>query len=246
MTNEVNLHKLAVMAVTSIHETPPTFNAAVVVGIRGRRWGKKKKIRLAGGNSPLGEIVQETHEGVTALFDAAEILAYCAGNGIYTDLSRMDDNDFGNLVRHKSGGLYHLAPGMVYYEPFDSWFVSLTDANGQTYRREIPEAQYSAWEMSYTEVGVDDWLAEPEKFAPYVCAIIRTKNARVVGKLAEIRQWARASREEVFYLYACELLTEAKLHVQTEDMQKYASLKEDDVTAPLLDFVWTGDEELDL
>lgn len=78
----MTLEELAVQAIESINETPKPFEAKLTLIMPGV-WRKSNKKRLMPkGKCPIGSIVQETNNGLTVLFDAVDILAFCIANGV--------------------------------------------------------------------------------------------------------------------------------------------------------------------
>ena len=85
----MNIAELSREAVRVINNTTKPFPPTISINMPGE-WGKSIEVQLAGKNSPTGTIVQSFHGGVTALFDAVDILAYCEAWKTRTEYNNSD------------------------------------------------------------------------------------------------------------------------------------------------------------
>lgn len=76
----MNVLELAKAAIDTLNDAPKEIEPNIVLKMPGR-WGISRKKYLAGPKSPQGDIVKEDHEGVYVVFDAMDILIWCAANG---------------------------------------------------------------------------------------------------------------------------------------------------------------------
>lgn len=76
----MTLKELATQAIKAINETPKPIEPKITLIIPGV-WRKSNKRRLCNGG-PVGDIVEETTNGLTVIFDAVDVLAFCAAKGV--------------------------------------------------------------------------------------------------------------------------------------------------------------------
>lgn len=80
----MNLNELAQAAINSINHNNQNgidIDPSVTLLMPGK-WGGRRKKYLAGPKSPQGEIVKESHNGVTVIFEATDVLAWCVSQGV--------------------------------------------------------------------------------------------------------------------------------------------------------------------
>lgn len=76
----MNILELAQAAVDSVNSTPAEITPTLSIKLPGK-WGKSRRKYLAGPKSPQGDIVQEQIDGVIVIFDAMDVLIWCAKKG---------------------------------------------------------------------------------------------------------------------------------------------------------------------
>lgn len=57
------------------------------------KWRMSNNKYLAGPKSPLGRIVQESVDGVTVIFEALDILAWCVAQGVNVQIVKQHDKE---------------------------------------------------------------------------------------------------------------------------------------------------------
>lgn len=78
----MTFQELAEQAIKAISETPKPFEPKITLIMPGQ-WRKTNKKRMfPKGKCPVGDIVQETDAGLTVLFNAVDVLAFCVANGV--------------------------------------------------------------------------------------------------------------------------------------------------------------------
>lgn len=73
----MNLVELAKLSIKSINETPKDITPTICLIMPGAWRRSNKKKLVPNGKSPIGDIVQETSDGVWVIFDATDVLAWC-------------------------------------------------------------------------------------------------------------------------------------------------------------------------
>jgi hypothetical protein len=77
----MTIHELAAAAIESLNKNVLPSPALLTLIMPGK-WGKSNRKYLAGPRSPQGQIVQETTNGLTVIFEATDILAWCVAQGV--------------------------------------------------------------------------------------------------------------------------------------------------------------------
>jgi len=79
----MDIFKLAKAAIDSINEYNRIgIDDPIIVLKMPGKWDTSNKKYLNGPRSPQGQIVQEDYEGVTVIFSAIDILAWCVAKGV--------------------------------------------------------------------------------------------------------------------------------------------------------------------
>lgn len=73
----MTIKELTTLAIEAISETPKPIDPKIVLIMPGERGKLNKKRLLPSGKRPIGEIIEETNNGLSVVFNAIDILAFC-------------------------------------------------------------------------------------------------------------------------------------------------------------------------